>query len=170
MKSMKRILEMTNSEIIETIQSCRLNVCVIGIGRIGLPTALSFARSGFPTIGIDINEKLVQMINSGDFPLKDRIAHVLLPTRVAAEKYGTLTNHAGHVQRLRPAVEPAFEALSEGLVLARLGAALGLAGFDGKFDAREMSRQLAANVPAFAGVDVDSVGDGGAPLASGVGA
>ena len=99
-----------------------------------------------------------------------RIAHVLLPTRVAAEKYGTLTNHAGHVQRLRPAVEPAFEALSEGLVLARLGAALGLAGFDGKFDAREMSKRLAADVPAFAGVDVDSVGDGGAPLASGASA
>ena len=31
-------------------------LCVIGIGRIGLPTALSFAKSGLETIGVDINE------------------------------------------------------------------------------------------------------------------
>ena len=30
-----------------------------------------------------------------------RVAHVLFPTRVAAEKHGTLTNHAGRVQRVR---------------------------------------------------------------------
>ena len=44
---------------------------MVGIGRIGLPTALSFANAGYETIGIDINEKLVTMINSGEYPLKD---------------------------------------------------------------------------------------------------
>ena len=48
-----------------------LKIGVIGIGRIGLPTALCFANAGFETIGIDINEKLVNMVNSGDYPLKD---------------------------------------------------------------------------------------------------
>jgi len=48
-----------------------LKICVIGIGRIGLPTALCFAKAGFETIGVDINEKLVNMVNSGDYPLKD---------------------------------------------------------------------------------------------------
>ncbi len=48
-----------------------LRVCVIGIGRIGLPTALSFAKSGLQTIGVDINEKLIEDINSKKFPLKD---------------------------------------------------------------------------------------------------
>ena len=48
-----------------------LRVCVVGIGRIGLPTALSFAKSGLQTIGVDINENLVSTINSGVFPLKD---------------------------------------------------------------------------------------------------
>jgi nucleotide sugar dehydrogenase len=43
----------------------------VGIGRIGLPTALSFAKSGLETIGVDINENLVQNINAGKFPLKD---------------------------------------------------------------------------------------------------
>ena len=49
----------------------RLEICVVGIGRIGLPTALSFADSGLNIIGVDINSNLVNMINSGEFPLKD---------------------------------------------------------------------------------------------------
>ena len=91
---------------------------------------------------------------------------MLLPARVAAEKWGTLTNHAGRVQRVQPAVEPVVEALAEGEWLARLGAALGLPGFDGRFEPREVAKQLSASVPAFAGVDQDSVGDAGRPLAA----
>jgi NADH-quinone oxidoreductase subunit G len=64
----------------------------------------------------------------------ERVADVVLPARHAAEKHGTLTNHAGLEQRLQPAVEPAFQAWSEGELLARLGAALELEGFDGSFD------------------------------------
>ena len=48
-----------------------LTIGVVGIGRIGLPTALCVANSGLQTIGIDINTKLVNMINSNDYPLKD---------------------------------------------------------------------------------------------------
>ena len=55
----------------QSLELRSLKVCVIGIGRIGLPTALSFAKSGLQTIGVDINKKLVQDINSGKFPLKD---------------------------------------------------------------------------------------------------
>ena len=58
-------------EVKKSLNSKSLRVCVIGIGRIGLPTALSFAKSGLQTIGVDINEKLVQDINSKKFPLKD---------------------------------------------------------------------------------------------------
>jgi len=92
------------------------------------------------------------------------LSHVVLPARVAAEKLGTLTNHAGRVQRVVPAVEPAHAALAEGELLSRLGATLGLAGFDGKWDPAAVSRAIGASVPAFAGVDVDSVGDEGRPL------
>jgi nucleotide sugar dehydrogenase len=63
---MKNIDEVRNS-----LESKSLRVCVVGIGRIGLPTALSFAKSGLPTVGVDINENLVRTINSGAFPLKD---------------------------------------------------------------------------------------------------
>jgi NADH-quinone oxidoreductase subunit G len=94
-----------------------------------------------------------------------RVAHVLFPVRVAAEKHGTLTNHAGRVQRVEPAVEPAFDARSEGEVLAAIGLALGLPGFDGSYDAREVSKAMAQSAPAFAGASLDDVGPGGVPLA-----
>ncbi|MDE1830717.1 MAG: nucleotide sugar dehydrogenase, partial [Thaumarchaeota archaeon] len=58
-------------EINEFIKSGKIKVCVVGIGRIGLPTALSFAHAGLPTIGVDIDKSLVEMVNSGNYPLKD---------------------------------------------------------------------------------------------------
>ena len=52
-------LNMDNLEDVEkSLNSRSLRVCVVGIGRIGLPTALSFAKSGLPTIGVDINGRL----------------------------------------------------------------------------------------------------------------
>ena len=93
------------------------------------------------------------------------VAHVSFPVRHAAEKLGTLTNHAGRVQRVRPALEPAWEAWTEGEVIAKLGAALGLEGFDGCYDVHSVSKLLAQVNPAFAGVHLGSVGDQGRPLA-----
>ena len=60
-----------NSQIQAHLTNNSLKVGIVGIGRIGLPTALCFANSGFETIGIDINAELVNMVNSGDYPLKD---------------------------------------------------------------------------------------------------
>ena len=95
----------------------------------------------------------------------ERVAHVLLPVRVAAEKHGTLTNHAGRVQsvrarrrarlggarRRRGAHAPRPGARAPGLARA-LGRARGVARARGR-------------APAFAGRDLDSVGADGAPLA-----
>ena len=63
-----------------------LKICVIGVGRIGLPTALSFANSGLPTIGVDINADLVSRINSCDYPLKDEPGYDTIFDKVIHEK------------------------------------------------------------------------------------
>lgn len=55
----------------ELLQAGLVRVCVVGIGRIGLPTALSFARAGLRVTGLDVNESLVSDIRSGKFPLGD---------------------------------------------------------------------------------------------------
>lgn len=100
----------------------------------------------------------------------ESLAQVVFAARVAAEKSGTLTNHAGRVQRVVPAVEPPFEAHAEGEIVWRLARALGLPGFDGGYDARTASKELAAAEPAFAGRDFGSLPPDGAPLAGAGGA
>ena len=67
----KNLISLDKSQMNESIIKKSLKIGVVGIGRIGLPTALCFANASFQTIGIDINEKLVDMINSGNYPLKD---------------------------------------------------------------------------------------------------
>ncbi|MFX1240872.1 MAG: nucleotide sugar dehydrogenase [Promethearchaeota archaeon] len=47
------------------IENRELIVSVVGIGRIGLPTALLISNEGFKTYGIDIDEKLVEKVNIG---------------------------------------------------------------------------------------------------------
>lgn len=66
-----RLFSLNLEQIKNAIKLSDITVCVIGIGRIGLPTALSFANSGLYTIGLDINKELVDKINSREFPLKD---------------------------------------------------------------------------------------------------
>ncbi|UCE87387.1 MAG: molybdopterin-dependent oxidoreductase, partial [Deltaproteobacteria bacterium] len=103
------------------------------------------------------------VLDSQHSPLQ-RVAHAMLPTRHAAEREGPLTNHAGRVQRTRAAVEPAFEALAAGDVAFRLGRELGLTGFDAAYDARAVSKELAQAEPAFADIDLDTLGEYGRPL------
>ena len=67
----KNLSLLDKSQIEAYLTSNSLKIGVVGIGRIGLPTALCFANSGFETIGIDINAELVTTVNSGDYPLKD---------------------------------------------------------------------------------------------------
>lgn len=73
------------------LSSGKIKVCVIGIGRIGLPTAISFAKSGLETIGVDINSNLVNMINSGNFPLKDELGYEEIFDDVISKKLFSTT-------------------------------------------------------------------------------
>jgi len=45
-----------------------MKVCVIGLGKIGLPLAVQFAKNGMDVIGVDINARTVDLINSGKEP------------------------------------------------------------------------------------------------------
>ena len=86
MEHTSKIIELNEHDLIQSIQSNTISVCVIGIGRIGLPTALSFANSGISTIGVDIDSKLVEMINSKIFPLKDEPGYDVIFDKVINEK------------------------------------------------------------------------------------
>jgi nucleotide sugar dehydrogenase len=55
----------TSQDWINAIDSKKIVVSVIGIGRIGLPTALLISKNGYQTYGIDIDSELVDKINQG---------------------------------------------------------------------------------------------------------
>ena len=42
-----------------------MKVCVVGLGYIGLPTALMMASHGVDVIGVDYSEKVVSELQSG---------------------------------------------------------------------------------------------------------
>jgi UDP-N-acetyl-D-mannosaminuronate dehydrogenase len=55
LESQKNDIFSWNQTIIqEKLKNGEIHVCVIGIGRIGLPTAISFVKANLPTIGVAI--------------------------------------------------------------------------------------------------------------------
>ena len=47
------------------------NVCVIGLGYIGLPTAALFSKAGFQVTGVDVNERVVDALNKGEILIEE---------------------------------------------------------------------------------------------------
>lgn len=59
------IFHLTASQALKRFQSGKASVCVIGLGRIGLPTAAMFAGAGLRVLGADINPAVVVSLNEG---------------------------------------------------------------------------------------------------------
>jgi UDP-N-acetyl-D-glucosamine dehydrogenase len=58
--------DMTNYEMImKKLQDRTAKVAVIGLGYVGLPLAVSFAKNGLTVLGIEKNEKKAEQINDG---------------------------------------------------------------------------------------------------------
>ena len=47
------------------------SICVVGLGYIGLPTAVMFANHGHQVHGVDINEKTVKMIGNKELHIEE---------------------------------------------------------------------------------------------------
>ncbi len=72
-----------------------MRVAVVAMGKIGLPLAVQFASSGQDVIGVDVNEKTVELINQGKEPFPGE-AHLQekLSELVPAGKLRATTNYA----------------------------------------------------------------------------
>jgi len=53
-----------------------MNVCIVGLGYVGLPLAIQFARSGARVTGLDIDQKKVDQVNRG----RSYIKHIAAKT------------------------------------------------------------------------------------------
>jgi len=61
-------------------------VCVIGLGYIGLPTAVLIANKGYLVSGIDTNEEVVSNINEGKIHIVENGLSALVKSAVSANK------------------------------------------------------------------------------------
>ena len=54
------------------------SVAVIGLGRVGLPLALSFADRGVETIGVEREDSVLSAIDAGEMPFQETGTQELL--------------------------------------------------------------------------------------------
>ncbi len=74
-----------------------MKIAVIALGKIGLPLAVQFARSGHTVVGVDINESVVDLVNCGTEPFPgetDLQAHLSVVTATKALTATTSTETA----------------------------------------------------------------------------
>jgi NADH-quinone oxidoreductase subunit G len=120
--------------------------------------------TAFPSDRLERALKNVQVIVCDtDYNGTMEYADIVLPIGAAPETDGSLTNHAGRVQRIKQAFPPPNQAKPGWEALALLGAKLG--GFE-PLSISEAFAELAKNTPAFAGLTYGKLGEHGAPLAT----
>ena len=62
------------------------SVAVIGLGRVGLPLALSFADRGLPTIGVERQQTVLDQVAGGQMPFSETGTQELLERVVAGDR------------------------------------------------------------------------------------
>src|ERR1700685_1837653 len=81
----------------EKIVSRRARVGVVGLGYVGLPLAVEFAKAGFTVTGIDVNEDKVRRVNAGDSYVGDISSATLAPL-VASGKLRATTDFSAAME------------------------------------------------------------------------
>jgi UDP-N-acetyl-D-glucosamine dehydrogenase len=61
----------TKQALLERIQKREAVIGVIGLGYVGLPLAVEFAKAGFRVIGYDVSERVVKLLNAGESHIQD---------------------------------------------------------------------------------------------------
>ncbi|MEV6107245.1 nucleotide sugar dehydrogenase [Streptomyces sp. NPDC051940] len=75
-----------------------MNICVVALGKIGLPLAVQFAAKGHRVIGADVNEKTVELVNAGTEPFPGEYElDIKLKTAVEAGLLAATTDTAAAV-------------------------------------------------------------------------
>jgi UDP-N-acetyl-D-glucosamine dehydrogenase len=73
----------------EKIKSRTARVGIIGLGYVGLPLAMEFARAGFHVTGIDIQQSKVERLNRGESYVQDVPQKILEPLVAAGTFHAT---------------------------------------------------------------------------------
>ncbi len=79
------------SDLLGKIQRQQARIAVIGLGYVGLPLALSFARKGFRVVGIDTNERRVSSLNASQSYITD-VPHAEIAAAVKQGRFAATTD------------------------------------------------------------------------------
>jgi UDP-N-acetyl-D-glucosamine dehydrogenase len=79
MQEVQAAVETTAGILEEKIRSRRARIGIVGMGYVGLPLAVEFAKAGFSVTGIDTNEEKVRRVNAGDSYVGDIPSSTLGP-------------------------------------------------------------------------------------------
>src|ERR1039457_5653944 len=71
--------EATAQILAEKIRTRRARVGIVGLGYVGLPLAVEFAKAGFSVTGIDISTQKVDRVNAGESYIGDIPSSTLGP-------------------------------------------------------------------------------------------
>ena len=83
-------------QLLQKIENRSARIGVIGMGYVGLPLAVEFARAGFRVLGYDVSERVVDLINDGKSHIKD-----VPPSAVAALVKAGLLEASTDASRLK---------------------------------------------------------------------
>jgi UDP-N-acetyl-D-mannosaminuronic acid dehydrogenase len=78
-------------ELIKKLDEKQAVICVVGLGQVGLPTALSFLDFGYRVVGYDVNEKLIRYLQEGISPSPEKGVKTLI-TRFIQNKSFSLSS------------------------------------------------------------------------------
>lgn len=84
-------------DLLKKIEQKTAVICIIGLGYVGLPTSLIFAKKGFRVIGVDILEEKVDIINSGISPIHDTFLQENLPKQLESGNFNATTEYQAAV-------------------------------------------------------------------------
>ncbi len=79
---------MTPEALLEKVSRGDFRIGIIGLGRVGLPLGMAFAYRGIHVVGVDRDERLLSLVESGTMPFYEEDEHDTLKTVLAA---GTLS-------------------------------------------------------------------------------
>ena len=66
-------------------------ICVVGLGYIGLPTALLFAVSGYEVVGVDIKRSIIEKVNRKVMPFDEKGLQELLIKAIDSHRFRAST-------------------------------------------------------------------------------
>ncbi len=78
---------MSYEQLLGKIQNFQANICVVGLGQVGLPTALIFAKQGYKVYGYDINELILKSLSNKQSPFEEEGIKELISQTIETKKF-----------------------------------------------------------------------------------